>query len=87
VLALTGGAADEEAARAVASASEITLAIRRERSQGKMAFGVPGRTLVLPGTVRSQWPAIAADVLAGNNASQAAVSFGEAFLVEFNAAP
>ena len=78
-----GGAADEPALAALMRASEITASIRRERSLRKMAFGVPVQALRLPETGRNDWPTIAADVLAGNNASEASVRFGEEFGVDF----
>jgi len=64
-------------------ASEITAEIRRSRSSGKLSFGVPVSTLQLPERLRDAWPRIAADVLAGNNAAAAQVTFGADFAIEF----
>ena len=83
VLAGIGGAPDAAAREALDRASEVTALIRRERSLKKVAFGVPLVTLRLPEGVRETWPHIAADVLAGNNAGQAAVAFAAEFSVEF----
>ena len=59
--------------------------IRRERSLRKIAFGIPVQAMQLPVSAQAEWPAIAADVLAGNNAGQAAVTFGADFAIEFAA--
>ncbi len=80
-----GGTPDTAALAAVDRASEITASIRRERSLRKTAFGVPVQSLGLPVSAEGEWPLISADVLAGNNAGQAAVSFGQDFAIEFAA--
>jgi valyl-tRNA synthetase len=83
VLAPVGGSADPNGLASLTQASELTALIRRERSLRKMAFGVPVQTLTLPESARTDWEGISADVLAGNNASQAAVEFGSDFDVVF----
>jgi len=79
-----GGAFDADAHRAVESASAVTSLIRRERSMRKLAFGVPVRALRVPDTYGTDWPGIASDVLAGNNAGAAQVSLGPEFAIEFD---
>jgi valyl-tRNA synthetase len=81
------GASDTAALEAVERASEITASIRRERSLRKIAFGVSVLSLRLPVSAQGEWDVIAADVLAGNNAAAASVSFGEDFAIEFAAPP
>jgi len=83
ILAQMGGHADAAAAAALTQASDVTLAIRRERSAKKLPFGVPVRRMQLTEAVREHWPRVAADVLAGNNAGTAEVTFGAEFTVEF----
>jgi len=83
VLAALGGAPDREAEAALARASEITANIRRERSRGKLAFGVPVQAVRLPESVRGEWSRYGGDVLAGNNAAMAQVTFGDEFAIEF----
>jgi len=83
ILAQVGGQADATAEAALTQASEVTLAIRRERSAKKLSFGVSVRRVQLTEAVRENWPRVAADVLAGNNASTAEVTFGAEFAVEF----
>ena len=83
ILSSIGGAADPGAATALAQASEVTGVIRRERSRLKFSFGVPVRALQVPEAVRSDWTFIGDDVLAGNNAAAADVTFGDDFQVEF----
>jgi hypothetical protein len=61
----------------------VTAAIRRERSLRKLAFGVPVQALRLPEDIRGDWPHVADDVLAGNNAAAAEVTFATDFAVEF----
>ena len=78
-----GGALDPAASDVSVLASEVTAVIRRERSLKKLAFGVQVTALQLPDRLAPGWPAIARDVLAGNNAGQAAVGFGDDFRVEF----
>jgi hypothetical protein len=51
----------------------------------KTAFGIPVQNLRLPETARGAWDSIASDVLAGNNAGEATVSFGDEFAIEFAA--
>jgi valyl-tRNA synthetase len=87
VLAGAGGQPDAAALTASALASDVTAQIRRERSLHKTAFGVPVLALQLAAAHRDGWNQVAADVLAGNNAAQADVSFGEAFAVTFAPAP
>ena len=41
------------------------------------------RSLRLPARLESDWPSIAGDVLAGNNAARATMAFGDDFGVEF----
>ena len=48
-----------------------------------MAFGVPVQSLRLREDARPEWDAISGDVLAGNNASTAEVSFHQEFNIEF----
>ena len=57
--------------------------IRRERSLRKIAFGIPVQSLQLPVSAQGEWAVISADVLAGNNAGSASVSFGQALAMEF----
>jgi len=85
VLAAIGGAPDTAALAALGQASDVTALIRRERSLRKVAFGVAVRSLHLPERVRGEWPQISADVLAGNNAAQATVTFVSDFAIEFAA--
>ncbi len=64
-------------ALAAQQASEVTAGLRQERSSKKLGFGVPVRaTLELTRDHEPHWPAIARDVLAGNNVTSADVSFG-----------
>jgi valyl-tRNA synthetase len=85
VRAALGGAADAGALIALEQASAVTAVIRRERSLRKFPFGVPVRALQLPESVRADWPRISGDVLAGNNAGQAEITFAADFAVEFAA--
>jgi valyl-tRNA synthetase len=78
-----GGSPDAAALTALAGASKVTAAIRRERSLRKLAFGVPVQALRLPEDIRGDWPHVADDVLAGNNATAAEVTFATDFAVEF----
>jgi valyl-tRNA synthetase len=87
VLAAVGGQPDAAALTVSALASDVTAQIRRERSLHKTAFGVPVQALQLADVHRDGWDQVAADVLAGNNAGQADVSFGETFAVTFAPAP
>jgi valyl-tRNA synthetase len=64
-------------------ASEITAEIRRARSASKLAFGVAVERLQLPERHRDLWSEVAGDVLAGNNAATAQVTFGDEFAIEF----
>jgi valyl-tRNA synthetase len=82
-----GGARDIDALRALDQASAVTAVIRRERSGRKLAFGVPVKALQLAESVRADWPVIAGDVLAGNNAAQASVAFAAEAAVEFETPP
>ena len=83
VRGLLGDAPDAAAERALEYASEATALIRRERALKKLAFGVPVAALRVPPHLEPEWRAIAADVLAGNNARDAQVSFGEDVHVTF----
>ena len=83
VLAAIGGAADAAGLASMTQASDVTALIRRERSLRKVPFGIPVSILRVPGAAQSDWPRIAADVLAGNNAGQASVEFAPEFGVEF----
>jgi len=58
------GAGDD--ASAYVRASEITAAIRQQRSERKLGFSVPVR-VTLNGVDRGVWPSIARDLLEGNN--------------------
>src|SRR6185503_7269310 len=77
------GAPDAAGLGAVARASDVTALIRRERSLRKVPFGVAVQSLRLPAAAQPEWPAISADVLAGNNATQASVTFADEFAIEF----
>ena len=70
---------------AIGRAGEITASIRRERSLRKIAFGIPVQSLQLPVSAQGEWAVISADVLAGNNAGSASVSFGGDFAIDFAA--
>jgi hypothetical protein len=43
------------------------------------------RVLQVPSRLQSDWPSVSGDVLAGNNASRAEITFGDQFGVEFHA--
>jgi valyl-tRNA synthetase len=81
--ALLGGTSDADADRAVRHASEVTAFIRRERSLRKLPFSVPVAAVSLPDALQEDWARVSEDVLAGNNASQARVTFGPALSVDF----
>ncbi|HVQ42243.1 MAG TPA: valine--tRNA ligase [Vicinamibacterales bacterium] len=83
VLGAIGGAADAAGLASMTQASGVTALIRRERSLRKVPFGIPVSILRVPDAAQSDWPRIAADVLAGNNAAQASVEFAPEFGVEF----
>jgi valyl-tRNA synthetase len=83
VRALVGASPDAGAERALEHASEATALIRRERALKKLAFGVPVAALRVPPHLERDWRDIAADVLAGNNARDAQVTFGEDVHVTF----
>ena len=83
VLAAIGGAADPAGLASMTQASDVTALIRRERSLRKVPFGIPVSILRVPGAAQTEWPRIAADVLAGNNAAHASVEFAPEFGVEF----
>jgi hypothetical protein len=87
VLAPLGGSPDPGALTKLDHASDVSAAIRRERSLAKRPFGVPVQSLQVDEAVRDAWNAIAADVLAGNNAASAVITFGAGFRVEFAPAP
>ena len=78
-----GGSGDPVALDALTWASEVMAVIWCERSLRKLAFGIPVVRLRLPEAVRADWDGIASDVLAGNNAARAQVSFADEFGVEF----
>jgi valyl-tRNA synthetase len=83
ILADLGGIPDAAAETALEQASAITTVIRRERSLSKLGFGVAVQRLQLAESARSDWPRVAGDVLAGNNATLAQIEFGPDFAVEF----
>jgi valyl-tRNA synthetase len=83
VLSALGGAMDPAAVSALTQASEVSALIRRERSLKKLPFGVPVLTLRVPESVRATWTGVGGDVLAGNNASAAQITFGDDFAIEF----
>jgi valyl-tRNA synthetase len=85
VLSEIGGAADASALASMTQASDVTAQIRRERSLRKVPFGIPVSVLRVPDAARNDWPRIAADVMAGNNAAQASIEFAAEFGVEFAA--
>ena len=78
-----GGGFDEDAVRALDYASEATAFIRRERALSKLAFGVPVVAMQVPQRMADEWRHISGDVLAGNNASDARVTFADDFQVTF----
>jgi valyl-tRNA synthetase len=80
---LLGGTTDADADRAARHASEVTAFIRRERSLRKLPFSVPVAAVELPDALQGDWPRVSDDVLAGNNATQARVSFGAELSVDF----
>jgi valyl-tRNA synthetase len=80
---LLGGTTDADADRAARHASEVTAFIRRERSLRKLPFSVPVSAVSLPDAVQADWPRVSDDVLAGNNATQARVTFGPEPSVHF----
>ena len=80
---LLGGTTDADADRAARHASEVTAFIRRERSLRKLPFSVPVAAVSLPDAVQADWPRVSDDVLAGNNATQARVTFGPEPSVHF----
>jgi len=84
---LLGGAIDADADRAVRHASEVTAFIRRERSLRKLPFSVPVAAVSLPDSLQIDWPRVSGDVLAGNNASQALVTFGPDLRIDFALPP
>jgi hypothetical protein len=61
----------------------VTAFIRRERSLRKLPFSVPVAAVSLPDAVQADWPRVSDDVLAGNNATQARVTFGPEPSVDF----
>ena len=83
---LIGDAAEDDLRQVRLNATEITAEIRRQRSLQKRPFGVPVKRLQLPDALQDRWRAISADVQAANNASDAAVSFGADYDVEFDSA-
>ena len=71
-----GDAAGTDNLDASMNASAATAAIRHQRSTKNLGFGVPVKaTLMLPATYEATWTSIERDVLAGNNAVAAAVTF------------
>ena len=85
ILEVLGGSLDDEAEAALTRASEVTAFIRRQRSLRQLPFSIALRRLDLPDDVRGVWDRIAADVLAGNNAVQAEIAFGQDLAAEFAA--
>ncbi|HEX5068864.1 MAG TPA: valine--tRNA ligase [Vicinamibacterales bacterium] len=83
VLSALGDRPDTAAVDALTRASEISALIRRERSLKKLPFGVPVQSIQVPVAAREHWTAIGGDVLAGNNAAAARITFGEDFAIEF----
>jgi len=83
VLDAMGGAADAQGLASMMQASDVTALIRRERSLRKVPFGIPVTILRVPDVAKGEWPRIATDVLAGNNAAQASIEFAPEFGVEF----
>lgn len=83
-LAEIDGAGSSDQLQASEFASAATAALRHQRSTKSLGFGVPIRaTLSLPAAYESVWPSIERDVLAGNNAAAAAVTFsGDAIAAE-----
>jgi valyl-tRNA synthetase len=79
-----GAAAAPDQLEASLNASVVTAAIRHQRSTLNLGFGVPVRAvLTLPAAHQAAWPSIERDVLAGNNAVSAAVTFsGDTVLAE-----
>jgi valyl-tRNA synthetase len=72
----------------IVDASAVTAAIRQERSLQKQGFRVPMiATLTLPQPYAAHWADIAPDVVAGNNVTVGAVTFGEALHVALEPAP
>jgi valyl-tRNA synthetase len=75
--ALGASAASESTVVALEHASAVTAAIRHQRSTRNLGFGVPVRAaLTLPPGFEATWKSIESDVLAGNNTSNAQVTFG-----------
>jgi hypothetical protein len=48
-----------------------------------LPFSVPVAAVSLPDALQEDWPRVSDDVLAGNNASQARVTFGLELSVDF----
>jgi len=75
-IAEIGDAASAEQFDASVQASAVTAAIRQQRSTKSLGFGVPVRAvLTLPVSYQAAWSSIERDVLAGNNAVDADVTF------------
>ena len=75
-IAEIGDAASVEQLDASVQASAVTAAIRQQRSTKSLGFGVPVRAvLTLPVSYQAAWSSIERDVLAGNNAVDADVTF------------
>ena len=75
-IAEIGDAASAEQLDASVQASAVTAAIRQQRSTKSLGFGVPVRVvLTLPVSYQAAWSSIERDVLAGNNAVDADVTF------------
>lgn len=75
-IAEIGDAASAAQLDASVQASAVTAAIRQQRSTKSLGFGVPVRAvLTLPVSYQAAWSSIERDVLAGNNAVDADVTF------------
>ncbi len=79
-----GAAAAPELLEASVQASAVTAALRHQRSTKSLGFGVPVRaSLTLPTAYQPLWASIERDVLAGNNAAAATVTFdGDVVMAE-----
>jgi valyl-tRNA synthetase len=71
---------DPAAVEAVTVASIHTAGIRQARSNQKLGFGIPVRLALATPASEAVWRLVEADVLAGNNVSEAAVTWDAAVL-------
>jgi valyl-tRNA synthetase len=79
--ARAGRAPDASAPVDWSFARQVTAKIRHGRSQQSLGFSRPVHaTIAMPGDARATWERIARDVLAGNNAAHATVTFDGADL-------